>query len=126
MAYSLVAGDEVAYMVDLHLFLGRPLRNEMGEGEGPWTPEAVCYGVCRRRGWKEEEWVRGVIQAERRCSGRWRVAERAMGMYHKTREGASAASAERAKQLRGWKMHPMWEGKVGGGGEGWGAEERRR
>ena len=120
-AYSLVAGDEAAYMVDLHLFLGRELCNVLG-GEGcvgrEWRAEDVCYGALPAAGVEEEEeWVKGAVRADEALQRQAAVAEKAYAMYYKTRGGASNASAERAKALRGWRLHPMWEGKEGVEGE---------
>lgn len=53
-AYSLVAPDELPYVFDLHLFLGRPLilagAQEMPAGEGwlcgKWVLPLASAGVC--------------------------------------------------------------------------------
>ena len=118
-AYSLVGGDDVPYMVDLHLFLGRRMRNvtaadgevdEEREGSG----RVMYYGALPLRPVEEEdEIVRRLVSAhslERQAE----VATRAYQLYYKTRESASASSANRAKQLPETQLHPLFKANSGG------------
>ncbi len=106
-AFSLVDSEELAYMVDLHLFLGRPPQNVFrGEGyEGytlaEMTPDTVHYGGLPQHLLDEEnESLR--LLAERNggvLATQWRVCENAMKQYRRTRPDPSKAAIRRAKEL---------------------------
>lgn len=64
-AYSLLATDELAYYVDLHLFLGRPLkimtRQEAPTGDGDWdgylgrvSQNVIDDGDCAMKLWHQQ------------------------------------------------------------------------
>ena len=112
-AFTLVAPDELPYMIDLHLFFGLKLRNELitdKEKEGAEAQEAnpVYYGNFPRDVLEIED---DAVKALRRNHGltkQFETSERAYQQYNKTREGASTASAQRAKELPPSKLHPMF------------------
>uniref|UniRef100_A0A8C0HPE3 RNA helicase n=1 Tax=Buteo japonicus TaxID=224669 RepID=A0A8C0HPE3_9AVES len=101
-AYSLVAPDEMPYVFDLHLFLGRPLvpagAQEMPAGE----PDPVagigvvtrCPPGCRCR----------------RLRSLRRVADNAHKQYLRSRPGPSPESIKRAKDLDVSQLgiHPLF------------------
>ena len=135
-AYCLVSTDERAYMVDLYLFLGKPLLNSpASDGSRPADakeaddevsgarddqPDAPpsYYGRLPSDGLREElEAFKGLMatrSSEVNLSGLVEVANRAYKMYYKTRSGASYASVERAKTL-GDGIHPMFAESGDGG-----------
>jgi len=103
-AYSLVFNDERAFMVDLHLFLGKKLRNSRTPG---CTDEDVFYGTLTLRELAEEaEMVKSVISKHSLAKLK-DVSERSYKMYYKTRSGASYASVSRAKDLEE-HPHPLF------------------
>jgi len=128
-AYSLVAPDELPYMLDLHLFFGRRLRNEVGNSgssndhndngdhdekqtadasPSQYDPKQVYYGCLPREQLElETDRVKPLV-ASAGLDRQFAVAERAYKQYNKTREGASTASAQRAKLMEAPKLHPMF------------------
>lgn len=119
-AFSLVDPEELAYMVDLHLFLGRPPQNvyKAGGYEGytlaQLTPDLVHYGGLPQHLLDEEnESLR--LLTERNggvLNTQWRVCENAMKQYRRTRPDPSKAAIRRAKLLvdgeeGGLHIHPM-------------------
>jgi len=119
-AFSLVDPEELAYMVDLHLFLGRPPQNvyKAGGYEGytlaQMTPDLVHYGGLPQHLLDEEnESLR--LLTERNggvLNTQWRVCENAMKQYRRTRPDPSKAAIRRAKELVAGEegdvhIHPM-------------------
>ncbi|KAL9657388.1 hypothetical protein ABK040_014376 [Willaertia magna] len=125
-AFSIVSPDEIPYVLDLELFLGRKTKN---------TPEAII---------KEDENGEIISKEERTLEGNWKdfidgyygtipqhildreieqithfekvdsiliserdVCTRAMELYNRTRSDASGASIERSKALKYVAIHPM-------------------
>lgn len=58
MAYSLVAPEEMAYLIDLHLFLGAPVQNKPAEGVTPGPKDAFYGSLPRHILDLEVEWAR--------------------------------------------------------------------
>mmetsp|Transcript_18902 Transcript_18902/g.27980 ORF Transcript_18902/g.27980 Transcript_18902/m.27980 type:complete len:884 (-) Transcript_18902:47-2698(-) len=129
--WSLVEPEEMPYMVDLHLYLGRKLstgidyENEEEEENytlSEMTPDQVHYGsvpeVILHR---EVENVRRIMESELTGSNQaetlralTRVCNNAMKQYRKTRPEASKEGSRRAKEiLEGEKLE---NGKRIGGG----------
>jgi ATP-dependent RNA helicase DDX54/DBP10 len=127
--WSLVEPDELPYMVDLHLFLGRKLTSSKGkfveeDGEGKsepielytlddMTPEMVHYGSVPESIMNfEVENVRRIMDSEMAGSevsesmrALSKCSTNAMKQYRKTRPEASRAGVRRAKAiLEGQKM----------------------
>lgn len=125
-AISLVAPDEMPYMLDLHLFLGKQMRyipiqnpDEKLVKEAQQTAGQAWTGVAPRSLIEEHDLsVQSVRQSN---SDLWRLAkvsERAYSLYHKTREPASMASTYRSRemnssaQLADIGVHPMFRKAV--------------
>ncbi|NWV53280.1 DDX54 helicase, partial [Daphoenositta chrysoptera] len=119
-AYSLVAPDEMPYVFDLHLFLGRPLvlagAQEMPAGEGvPWAADAGgVLGRVPQSLVDDEECLlltdhEGSLEL---CSLR-RVADNAHKQYLRSRPGPSPESIKRAKDLDVSQlgMHPLFSAR---------------
>ncbi|NWX34796.1 DDX54 helicase, partial [Notiomystis cincta] len=113
-AYSLVAPDEMPYVFDLHLFLGRPLTlagaQEMPAGEG-WLYAGGVLGRVPQSLVDDEECLlltdqEGSLEL---CSLR-RVADNAQKQYLRSRPGPSPESIKRAKDLDVSQlgMHPLF------------------
>lgn len=98
-------------MLDLHLFFGLRLLNEVDESTG-YDEKAVYYGSFPREQLENEcEHVKRVM-SRAQLDKQFEVSERAYLQYNKTREGASTASAVRAKQLPPPKLHPLFAREV--------------
>ncbi|XP_074061906.1 ATP-dependent RNA helicase DDX54 isoform X1 [Macrotis lagotis] len=99
-AYSLVAPDEVPYVFDLHLFLGRPLTLAV-PNEKP--SDASLDGVLGRvpRSVVDDEECRLITdhEASSELQSLRRVAENAHKQYVRSRPGPCPESIKRAKDL---------------------------
>ena len=58
VAYSLVAPEEMCYLIDLHLFLGAPVQNKPAEGVTPGPKDAFYGSLPRHILDLEVEWAR--------------------------------------------------------------------
>ena len=113
-AISLVTREDVGYLLDVHLFLGRRLAVAPPAGSEPATgeeqqqsqqlsilgtlPSAALEAACER--------VRSLSAASDDVQALSRVAARAMQQYNKTRPPASLESVRRAKELAPPGPHP--------------------
>lgn len=132
--WGLVEPDELPYMVDLHLFLGRKLKcseggdseNEGGEEIKPYnldemTPDMVHYGsVPESMLTMEVENVRRILDSELAGSHNAetmralsKVCANAMQQYRRTRPEASGQGVRRAKAILEGKKQESGE-RVGG------------
>uniref|UniRef100_UPI00358E29C2 ATP-dependent RNA helicase DDX54 n=1 Tax=Myxine glutinosa TaxID=7769 RepID=UPI00358E29C2 len=109
VAYSLVTNDELPYLLDLHLFLGRPLslagRKSFEESEDGLLgriPQAVVDG--------EESFVRAYHEAAADLYDLQRIAANAFRHYERSRSAPSSESIKRAKALDMLTvdMHPIF------------------
>jgi len=97
-AYSLVANDELPYMLDLFLFLGKSAKTHCDD---PAELESgVFYGAMPRRQLEEEgDTARSIIGEDTGIQALQRASNNAYKLYQKTRVSASKASAMRTKEL---------------------------
>ncbi|EJU04250.1 DEAD-domain-containing protein [Dacryopinax primogenitus] len=98
-AWSLIASTDLPYLLDLQLFLGRPLKGT-AVGEGTYTTSLI-YGTVPRDVLDDEiENIRR-LEADRHVHlpGLREVMRRGHGMYERTKAKANHSSYERAKQL---------------------------
>jgi ATP-dependent RNA helicase DDX54/DBP10 len=102
VAYSLVSQDEVPYMIDLLLFLGRPLKNEMKEGDDPVDG---FYGNFPQFIIDDQD-VTNVLEKDSYIRSLKETADNAYKLYYETRTNPSAASLTRAKNVSN-AIHPM-------------------
>lgn len=106
-AYSLVSTDELPYMVDLHLFLGRKLRNAPQE-ETP-DPKEVYFGSIPQYLLSgEADSVRQIKAENCEVSGLTNTVKNAYKLYYKTRPPSSSESVRRAKELDLSLVHPSF------------------
>jgi hypothetical protein len=99
----------MAYMLDLHLFLGRRLQNEVAAGE-EYDANQVYYGSMPRLTLESEtEYVRQLVR-EGGLEMLEDVTARAYKKYLSMRPGASNASVKRAKAMTAPSLHPMFIG----------------
>ncbi|XP_020833758.1 ATP-dependent RNA helicase DDX54 [Phascolarctos cinereus] len=99
-AYSLVAPDEVPYVCDLHLFLGRPLTLAIpNEKPSDASPDGVLGRVPRNVVDDEECRLITDHDVSSELQSLRRVAENAHKQYVRSRPGPSPESIKRAKDL---------------------------
>ncbi|NXG14137.1 DDX54 helicase, partial [Grallaria varia] len=118
-AYSLVAPDEMPYVFDLHLFLGRPLvlagAQEMPAGEAGRGVEAggVLGRVPQSLVDDEECLLLTDHEGSLELRSLRRVADNAHKQYLRSRPGPSPESIKRAKDLDVSQlgMHPLFSAR---------------
>ncbi|XP_030716322.1 ATP-dependent RNA helicase DDX54 [Globicephala melas] len=111
-AYSLVAPDEVPYLLDLHLFLGRaltlarPHEELSGAGGGDGVLGRVPQSVVD----DEDCGLRTSLETSLELRGLGRVADNAQQQYVRSRPAPSPESIKRAKELdlSGLGLHPLF------------------
>ncbi|XP_058137371.1 ATP-dependent RNA helicase DDX54 isoform X2 [Dasypus novemcinctus] len=114
-AYSLVAPDEVPYLLDLHLFLGRSLALARPHGEP--AGEAATDGMLGRVPQSvlddEDCGLRSALEASLELRGLGRVAHNALQQYVRSRPAPSPESIKRAKELdlAGLGLHPLFSSR---------------
>eukprot|EP00808_Paulinella_micropora_P009186 g25106.t1 len=113
LAYSLVNTDELPYMLDLFLFLGRPLLMALSEGVSSYDDKVTYFGSLPQHLIDEVmESYRATLD-EAQLEGLVATCQRAYKMYYKTRAAASPASASRAKEMpRPIPIHPAFAAAV--------------
>ncbi|GFO28946.1 ATP-dependent RNA helicase ddx54-like [Plakobranchus ocellatus] len=113
VAYSLVSPDELAHFVDLHLFLGRPVKlvplSGALEGE-----EDGCLGEVPQSILDDEEAdLTQVIKESVDLTSMVKVCRNAFNKYSKSRPAAAPESVKRVKKMvkDGIKLgiHPMFK-----------------
>lgn len=126
--WGLVEPDEMPYMVDLHVFLGRPLRcagvvaNTENYALTQMSPEDVHYGAVPEAILvREVDNVRRIMDCELAASNQashlralTKVCNNAMKQYRRTRPEASRAGVRRAKAILEGERLPTGERKGGG------------
>ncbi|XP_078467731.1 ATP-dependent RNA helicase DDX54-like [Lampetra planeri] len=121
-AYSLVAPDEIPFVIDLHLFLGRPLRF-------PASAAAAAAAAAKEAGGAaaadtdgllgrvpqcvlddEDTLLRAQHESSLELSSLLHVAENAFQHYARTRPAPSSESIKRARALKMASMpvHPLY------------------
>ncbi|XP_006874085.1 PREDICTED: ATP-dependent RNA helicase DDX54 isoform X1 [Chrysochloris asiatica] len=116
-AYSLVAPDEIPYLLDLHLFLGRALTLARPHEEP--SDVAGADGVLGRVPQSvvddEDCGLRSTLEASLELQGLGRVANNAQQQYVRSRPAPSPESIKRAKalDLAGLGLHPLFSSRFG-------------
>nr|XP_023415277.1 ATP-dependent RNA helicase DDX54 [Loxodonta africana] len=116
-AYSLVAPDEVPYLLDLHLFLGRALTLARPHEEP--SDVARVDGVLGRVPQSvvddEDCSLQSTLVASLELRGLGRVADNAQQQYVRSRPAPSPESIKRAKalDLAGLGLHPLFSSRFG-------------
>nr|XP_015221580.1 PREDICTED: ATP-dependent RNA helicase DDX54 [Lepisosteus oculatus] len=113
-AYSLVCPDEVPFMFDLHLFLGRPL--QFATAGLPQDVDGVFGRVPQSVLDDEEALLIAAHQNSQDLQNLRRVAENAYKQYLRSRPSPSAESIKRAKgvDLSSLAVHPLLGSALGG------------
>lgn len=116
-AYSLLTPDELPYLLDLHLYLSRPLKpaplvhtpsGDEGNGLGEVNHGESLYGQYPQVFLDPViEHVREVIESHTDLSSAQRSLTNAFQLYLRTRPGASSESVRRAKEMPKEGVHPL-------------------
>jgi ATP-dependent RNA helicase DDX54/DBP10 len=110
-AYSLIAPDELPYLVDLHLFLTRPIVLGGEKEEYDYTSELVLGAMPKDSLIDDKAWVTDKVSKDAALDGTWRTAMNAYKLYNRTKPRAAAESYARAKVIIKKKaystLHPL-------------------
>ncbi|KAH9929503.1 ATP-dependent RNA helicase DBP10 [Epithele typhae] len=104
-AWSFVTAAEVPYLVDLQLFLGRPIKDEVpGSGSGAGSDaaysESLVLGPFDRDGLDEEaDYVKKFHEENHNLNTLRDVMRKGQGMYERSKGKASPASYHKAKEM---------------------------
>ncbi|XP_065063488.1 ATP-dependent RNA helicase DDX54-like [Rhopilema esculentum] len=106
-AYSFVANDELPYMLDLHLFLGRPLKTAARDSSQ--DEDGLLGSVPRSCLDEEEEYLLGIHQKSHDLEAAKGVMTNACKQYVRSRPPAASESVKRAKEtlLVDIAVHPL-------------------
>uniref|UniRef100_A0A7S3XG40 RNA helicase n=1 Tax=Picocystis salinarum TaxID=88271 RepID=A0A7S3XG40_9CHLO len=116
-AYSLLTREELAYLVDLNLFLGRPLQcisRDAGPEEAKEMQEncikekIICYGAFPQSLIDIMHGkVETAIEEDTELTSLTKTISNAFRLYLKTRPPASKESCKRAKNMKDEGVHPL-------------------
>lgn len=114
-SYSLIKESDCPYLLDLQLFLGKPIvvGRTKGEGKGASYVSDICIGALPRDKVSTcAEWVSKLMDENVDLAALRSVAAKGEKLYHRTRNPASAESAKRAKEVsmstRWMELHPLF------------------
>jgi len=100
-AYSLVSPEEMAHMVDLHLFLGKKLSNTNSHNAFGKIPQAILD--------HQADQIAHILSTSSDLTQLHRVVKNAYKLYFKTRPVASPESVQRAKEIPdSVPVHPIF------------------
>ena len=139
-AWSFVGPTELPYLVELQLFLGRPLvRDVLSDDEGPYTESLVLGAFPRDTLDDEVAYIRTLDNEHHTLPTLRNVMRKGQGMYERSRGRASPASYTRAKEMSQdpvrWGLatagasgavHPVLQFKGPATSKGSAADTRRR
>ncbi|KAI0045276.1 DEAD-domain-containing protein [Auriscalpium vulgare] len=116
-AWSFVSPVELPYLLDLQLFLTRPIKNDVVDrkAESSYTDVLVLGTFFRERIDEEVEYVKSLDDVNHALPALKEVMRKGHGMYERSRGKASQASYKRAKDMM--KQPDAW-GLIGGGAGG--------
>lgn len=99
-AWSFVTNTELPHLLDLQLFLGRPLKSSAeGVGEQPYVESLILGALPREKIDDEMEYVRSLDDENRALPTLREVMRKGQGMYERSQGKASQASYKRAKDM---------------------------
>ncbi|RUS25867.1 P-loop containing nucleoside triphosphate hydrolase protein [Jimgerdemannia flammicorona] len=113
-AYSFVTLDELPYLLDLQLFLARPLLMgpTLGNRNPDYTTEVVLGTLPRDLMESDLEWVKQKLSNDLNIEGLQGVARNGYKLYTKSRPNAAQESYTRAKEVMqadGYSaVHPLF------------------
>lgn len=99
-AWSFVSATELPHMLDLQLFLGRPVKNTVDtSGERSFVENLVVGPFPRDRIDDEMEYVRALDGENRSLESLREVMRKGQAMYERSQGKASSASYNRGKEM---------------------------
>lgn len=99
-AWSFVSPTELPYLVELQLFLGRPLtRDTLGEGEASYTDSLVIGAFPREALDDEVAYIRALETEHHALPTLRSIMRKGQGLYERSRGRASPAGYARAKDM---------------------------
>ncbi|KIY50342.1 DEAD-domain-containing protein [Fistulina hepatica ATCC 64428] len=105
-AWSFVTNVELPYLLDLQLFLGRPLKSDApGLGESAYTETLVLGTFDRERLDEDIEYLKTLEETNHSLPSLRQVMARGQSMYERSKGKASPASYKRAKEM---SKDPQW------------------
>lgn len=112
-SFSLVRDSDAPYLLDLQLFLGRPLVVGRHSSKEPrYSDDVVVGSLVRDAVSRYTEWVSKLLEEDADIGVQRGVAQKGEKLYMRSRNAASAESAKRAKDLvesKGWMtVHPLF------------------
>ncbi|ORZ26207.1 P-loop containing nucleoside triphosphate hydrolase protein, partial [Absidia repens] len=110
-AYSLLTSDELPYLVDLELFLTRPLVLGNEKDEIDYTRDLSVGTMPKDALADDVTWIQNKVASDAEMQGLVSTANNAYKLYNRTKPRASPESYTRAKELlkrKAWKdLHPL-------------------
>lgn len=105
-AWSFITNTELPYLLDLQLFLGRPLKGDVvGDGDQEYT-ESLILGTFQREKIDDDmEYVRSLEDVNHALPTLREVMKRGHAMYERSKGKASPPSYKRAKEMT---KDPKW------------------
>lgn len=99
-AWSFVTNSELPYLLDLQLFLGRPIKSEVTSvGDQPYTESLVLGPFDRDRVDEEVDYVKKLDEENHSLVPLREIMRKGHGMYERSKGKASQASYNRAKAM---------------------------
>ncbi|ODN02763.1 ATP-dependent RNA helicase DDX54 [Orchesella cincta] len=114
-AYSIVCPDEVAFLIDLHLFLGKPLTFEKPSGDSSDSSNSVFVGRVPQDLLNDENnFIRNMMEIKEELATLHKVSKNGYSHYLRSRPPASTESNRRAKGIEINKLyvHPFFADHV--------------
>jgi len=111
-AYSFVTKEEMPYLLDLHLFLGRPIKfaNDSSETEEDGLFGNVPQGVIV----SDSEFIKNISRTNFNLTAAHKVMTNGQKGYVRTREAGSVESSRRSKEINTSTLaiHPCFKNAV--------------
>ena len=99
-AWSFVTASELPYLLDLQLFLSRPVKNEVsGDGEQAYTESLILGPFDRDKLDEEVAYIKKLDQENHNLSTLRDVMRKGQGMYERSKGKASPASYHKTKDM---------------------------
>ena len=98
-AWSFVSQTELPYLVELQLFLGRPLTRDAPDGEASYAENLVLGAFLREALDDEVAYIRALEIEHHALSTLRNIMRKGQGLYERSRGRASPAGYTRAKEM---------------------------
>ncbi|OSD06788.1 DEAD-domain-containing protein [Trametes coccinea BRFM310] len=99
-AWSFVTAAELPYLLDLQLFLGRPIKNEVsGSSDQSYTDSLILGPFDRDKVDEEVEYIKKLYEENHNLSSLRDVMRKGHNMYERSKGKASPASYQKTKAM---------------------------